>query len=715
MSSSNIAKAVRYLLLVAVSLGAIFLFLLATASENTAFFSQHFEKLFVLNAVIVAILMILVAYQFKQLWQNLRAQVFGSRLTIRLVLLFALMALIPGVLVYSVSVQFLGRSIESWFDVRIDNALDGGLKLGRSVLDLLLKDTTDKAHQLSLVLADLDNTRIFTQLNRLREQANVFEIAVFNSRGGVIAFASSGRALRPETLPKLSTWKVRLQQTDSLIETLPGKGLAVRIIKPFNSIDPLDPLRILQIIQPIPETLQQNTEIVESGYRDYQELSFSRKALQRLYTLTLTLTLLLTLTSALALAVFLSERLSSPLALLAEGTRAVAQGDFSRRHPVQSKDELGVLTQSFNAMTEQLADARERVEENQRTIETTNAYLESILRNLSAGVLAFDQRFRLRTANPAASVILQQPLSELTGLPLYSWKERIEVLAPFVELIREAFRLNPEGQWQKQAELAVNANTRVLLMRGTRLAGDLIIGAVVVFDDISELIHAQREAAWGEVARRLAHEIKNPLTPIQLSAERLQQKLGEKLSGAELDALNRGTQTIVTQVMAMKHMVDDFAIYARQTRPGALQGVDLLALLQEVLGLYENQHTFINLSMPKEYPLIQGEPTRLRQVFHNLLQNSFDAMVDQSAPSLTISAEVTDNYLVLRFSDTGYGFPEDILRHAFEPYVTTKPKGTGLGLAIVKKIMEEHNGRITIENSSPSGARVSLLFPIIKT
>ena len=715
MSSSNIAKAVRYLLLVAVSLGAIFLFLLATASENTAFFSKHFEKLFVLNAVIVAILMILVAYQLKQLWQNLRAQVFGSRLTIRLVLLFALMALIPGVLVYSVSVQFLGRSIESWFDVRIDNALDGGLKLGRSVLDLLLKDTTDKAHQLSLALADLDNTRIFTQLNRLREQANVFEIAVFNSRGGVVAFASSGSALRPETLPKLSTWKVRLQQTDSLIETLPEKGLAVRIIKPFNSIDPLDPLRILQIIQPIPETLQQNTEIVESGYRDYQELSFSRKALQRLYTLTLTLTLLLTLTSALALAVFLSERLSSPLALLAEGTRAVAQGDFSRRHPVQSKDELGVLTQSFNAMTEQLADARDRVEENQRAIETANAYLESILRNLSAGVLAFDQRFRLRTANPAASVILQQPLSELTGLPLYSWKERIAVLAPFVELIREAFRLNPEGQWQKQAELTVSANTRVLLMRGTRLAGDLIIGAVVVFDDISELIHAQREAAWGEVARRLAHEIKNPLTPIQLSAERLQQKLGEKLSGAELEALNRGTQTIVTQVMAMKHMVDDFAIYARQTRPGALQNVDLLALLQEVLGLYENQHTFINLSMPKEYPLIQGEPTRLRQVFHNLLQNSFDAMVDQSAPSLTISAEVTDNYLVLRFSDTGYGFPEDILRHAFEPYVTTKPKGTGLGLAIVKKIMEEHNGRITIENSSPSGARVSLLFPIIKT
>jgi nitrogen fixation/metabolism regulation signal transduction histidine kinase len=437
---------------------------------------------------------------------------------------------------------------------------------------------------------------------------------------------------------------------------------------------------------------------------------FARDALKRLYALTLTLTLLLALGSALGLAVVLSEQFSAPLGLLAEGTRAVAQGDFTRRQPVVSRDELGVLTESFNAMTAQLAEAHARNEESRRAIETTRAYLESILGNLSAGVLAFDDKYRLRTANPSAAVILQQPLADLTGMPLPDWGRRLPSLAPFAELVAEGFRHSRDGSWQKEAALSVGNQNRSLLMRGTRLPGAPVAGYVVVFDDVSELLQAQRDAAWAEVARRLAHEIKNPLTPIQLSAERMALKLDGKLEGSEADTVKRGTATIVNQVQAMKQMVDDFAIYARSPRPGQMQPVDLCALLLDVLALYDNLRPQTSLALPDGPVLVQGEPTRLRQVFHNLLQNAIDAQSGSDDPRYAIRLSATDAEARLSVDDGGEGFPADVLARAFEPYVTTKAKGTGLGLAIVKKIVDEHGGRVTLENLE-RGARVTIVLP----
>jgi nitrogen fixation/metabolism regulation signal transduction histidine kinase len=707
-------RALRYLLVICISLGAILLFLLASASANTALFAQNYKMLVLLNGSVVGVLMLLVGVQLWRLRQQVRAGVFGSKLTVRLVWLFALMAVLPGALVYGVSVQFLGKSIESWFDVRIDQALEGGLNLGHNALEHLQTETADKAQQIALAIGDQDAVNSPSRLNQMREQTGVYEAALFNNRGALIVFAGGVRAgLRPEQPPAQALRKVRLQQTYSAVETQPDSGLTLRVVVPVNTRDPVDPLRILQIVQPVPKQIQQDAETVQTGYRDYQELSFSRQALKRLYALTLTLTLLLALLSALALAVFLSERFSTPLALLAEGTRAVAQGDFTRQHPVKSRDELGVLTQSFNTMTQQLAEAQRRAEENRRAIETANAYLESILRNLSAGVLAFDQAFRLQAANPSAAVILQQPMSDLLGQPLSAWAARLAALGPFAQLVQASFQQSPDGQWQRQAEIAVSANARVLLMRGTHLPGDPAEGYIVVFDDVSDLIHAQRDAAWAEVARRLAHEIKNPLTPIQLSAERLQHKLADKLGDHDADTLARGTQTIVTQVAAMKQMVDDFALYARQSQPGAMQPVDIQALLLEVLGLYENQRSFIHV-VPAEKPaLIQGEPTRLRQVMHNLLQNALDAMSDFPNAALEIACIVVEDQIRLSFEDNGAGFPDELIQSAFQPYVTTKPKGTGLGLAIVKKIMDEHQGRILIENRHPRGARVVLYFPVL--
>ena len=712
MNGIRAPRVVRYVLLVCACLGVIFLFLLATASANTALFARGYDLLLVLNVTMVAILMGLVGYQLLRLRRNLKAGVFGSRLAVRLVLLFALVAVLPGALLYGVSVQFLGKSIESWFDVRVDRALEGGLNLGRSALDYLLKETTNKATQLALTLQEAESGGMALRLNRASEQAGIYEAALFSASGGVLAVAGvSGSTLTPEPPPAQALRRARLQQTYSAIDQMGDQGLMLRVVVAVNSADPTEPLRVLQVIEPVPKQLQLDAEKVQSGYRDYQEISFSRTALKRLYALTLTLTLLLALLSALGLAVVLSEQFSRPLGLLAEGTRAVAQGDFSRRSPVQSHDELGVLTESFNTMTAQLAEAQQKEEENRRAIETTRAYLESVLANLSAGVLAFDNAFRLRTANPSAAVILQQPLAELVGVPLADWGRRIPALGAFAELVGEGFRRARDGRWQEQAEVSVSNHTRVLLMRGSGLPGEPAPGCVVVFDDVSELVQAQRDAAWAEVARRLAHEIKNPLTPIQLSAERLAVKLAGKLAGGDEEALVRGTQTIIAQVSAMKHMVDDFAIYARQARPGKMQRVDLKALLLDVLALYENLRPHVSLKLAEHDALIHGEPTRLRQVFHNLIQNALDAQVDVAVPAYEFSIEARGDELTLSLGDAGSGFPEDMMRHAFEPYVTTKAKGTGLGLAIVKKIVDEHHGRVTIENRRPRGARVTLHFP----
>jgi nitrogen fixation/metabolism regulation signal transduction histidine kinase len=703
---------IRYVVLGCAVLGTVFLFLLATASANTSLFAGNYTLLVVLNLTLVVVLMALVAYQLWRLRRNLKAGVFGSRLAARLVLLFALVAVLPGALLYGVSIQFLGKSIESWFDVRVDRALEGGLNLGRNALEYLLKETSNKATQLALTIEENERSGLASSLNRASEQAGIYEAALFSSTGGVLAVGGiSGSMATPEPPPPQALQRARVQKTFAAIEEAPDQVL-LRVVVPVNSSDPNAPLRVLQVVEPVPRQLQEDAKKVQAGYRDYQEISYSRVALKRLYAMTLTLTLLLALFSALGLAVVLSEQFSQPLGLLAEGTRAVAQGDFSRRHPVQSKDELGVLTESFNTMTAQLAEAKQKGEESHRAVETTRAYLESILANLSAGVLAFDNAFRLRTANPSAAVILQQPLADLIDVPLADWGRRMPALDAFASLVAEGFRTGRDGQWQRQAQLAVSNHTRALLMRGSGLPGEPAPGCVVVFDDVTELADAQRDAAWAEVARRLAHEIKNPLTPIQLSAERLAVKLSGKLDAPDEEALLRGTQTIVAQVAAMKHMVDDFAIYARQPRPGRMQPVDINALLLDVLGLYENLRPHVSLKLVDDNPIIQGEPTRLRQVFHNLLQNAVDAQADSPTPAYDIAVEIRGSELALSIGDRGSGFPKDMIRRAFEPYVTTKAKGTGLGLAIVKKIVEEHHGRVTVENRPQNGALVTLYFPL---
>jgi len=448
---------------------------------------------------------------------------------------------------------------------------------------------------------------------------------------------------------------------------------------------------------------------VQSVYRAYKELSLSRQGLKEIYILTLTLTLLLALLSAIALAFLLSRRLSKPLAVLAEGTQAVARGDFSRRAQVTSRDELGILTQSFNSMTQQLGEAQSAALLNQAQVETAKAYLESILANLSAGVLVFDHGLVLRIANNGAGSILYEDVAALIGLRLDNW----HTLAEFARMLQAEFEQHRGTAWQQQIEMRERG--AVILVRGSPLPETGGGGYVAVFDDVTQLIAAQRATAWGEVARRLAHEIKNPLTPIQLAAERLQAKLGDKLSREAARALDHATETIVAQVTAMKNMVDDFRDYARTPLP-QLGGLDLNRLVTEVLALYEQSGTRIQANLQKNIPLVRGDPDRLRQVIHNLLQNAQDALFGSSDPKIDVSTELSGGQVWLRISDNGCGFPEAIINGAFEPYVTTKPKGTGLGLAIVKRIIDEHHGTVRIENRTGKGggrgAAVRISLPL---
>jgi nitrogen fixation/metabolism regulation signal transduction histidine kinase len=705
---------VRYLLILSVCLVAVALFLLAASSANPASFAERYPLLLVLNGTVALLLTALVAYQLVTLRRKLKAGVFGAKLTLRLVLLFALMAVLPGALIYGMSVQFLARSIESWFEVRVDRALEGGINLGRGALDGMLSEVAVKADKMALTLSMRPLDEHLGALNALREQAGVQEATLFSERGRVLAHSGTERTgLLPELPGAAALLQLRARKSYSAIEAIPDKGLYLRALVPVPVPTLADEPRILQLLQPVPQQLAQDAEAVQSGYREYQELTLSRRGLKRLYGVTLTLTLLLALLSALALAFERSDRLSAPLGVLVEGTRAVASGDFSQRAAVDSRDELGMLTQSFNSMTLQLAEARAQADRHQAALLQAKAYLESLLANLSAGVLAFDEELNLRAANRSASSILGADLAPLVGAAAARWPDVAPGVADLGREIAVAFERASTTEWEQQIDRVLHGRTQRLLLRGTRLPQGAEGGGVVVFDDITHITDAQRAAAWAEVGRRLAHEIRNPLTPIQLSAERLQVKLAGKLAEADVEMLTRSTQTIVNQVAALKNMVDAFSQFARPPEP-SLRELDLNALTHEVLTLYESSlGGAVRLELDAGLPPVVGDAAQLRQVIHNLLQNSQDALSGTAEPRIVIASGVEDAMVRLTVTDNGCGFPEQVMQRAFEPYVTTKPKGTGLGLAIVKKIVEDHGGSAAIANVAPRGARVTVRLPTV--
>ncbi|MFY9328995.1 MAG: ATP-binding protein [Georgfuchsia sp.] len=693
------------LLAAAAAAAAILLSLLTFASANTDLFARQYPLLMGANAVVALALLVLVGAQLRTLRREYRQGVFGSRLKTRILLVLALMAVLPGLLVYGVSMQFAVNSIESWFNVRVDRALEGGITLGRNVLDSLQADHAAKTRNMALDLSYGDKINP-ARLGRMREQVGVRTATILTTGGRVIASSSADLTQLLPTLPTIA--QLRQAQLRHGLSWLDGEaetGLTLHALSPISS-RLLGNELMLQLTQPVPAAISRSAEYVETAYRNYQELQLGIGGLKRIYTMTLTLALLLALLAAAVAAFILARRMAQPLLILAEGTQAVAAGDFTPRAALETPDELGVLTRSFNRMTRQLADARRDTERHRDELEAARGYLESVLANLSTGVLAFDTEFKLRSANRGAITILDDTLDELRQLPLLEWQRHTEL----ADAIACGFG-ERGSEWHLELEIgsATKAPKR-LLVRGSVLP--FAAGYVVVFDDISDLIVAQRSAAWGEVARRLAHEIKNPLTPIQLSAERLQFKLAGFLDAENRDMLERSTQTIVSQVQAMKNMVNDFRDYARMPAP-ELSALNLNALIEEVLGLYEGSRAQPVFHPDPHLPMISADGNQLRQVLHNLLRNAQDALANSDAPRIDIQTGQAEHYAVLTVSDNGSGFAPQTLAQAFEPYVTTKVRGTGLGLAIVKKVIDEHKGEIWLANRQSGGAEIVIRLPLV--
>ena len=734
-------KPARWALLVSlvavVGAALVLVFLLSLATGGQAV-ERHFVWLFWVNVGVAAMLALVVGLAAIRLTVRLRRGKFGSRLLAKLAAIFALVGLGPGLLIYAVSYQFVSRSIESWFDVQVASALDSGLALGRGGLDAMVADLAAKTRAAGDRLAGPAASIGPLVLERVRDQTAAREVALVGPGGQVLASAGANAvAIMPERPPMALLRQARAQRSAAQLEGLddeppPGTrpSALVRALAYLPSYDislGQQEDRYLMVVQEVPPVLVGHALAVQAAYREYQQRAIARVGLRRMYIGTLTLALVLAVFGAVLLAVMLGNQILRPLILLADGVRQVAGGDLTAKPVFSSNDELGGLTRSFAQMTGQLSEARELVQRGIDQLESARQRLQTILDSLSAGVIVFDRQGRIDTVNPAATRILRQPMVAWRGRPLNE-VPGLRELAAMVSARSELHRASPEAgerdHWQDGFELLLAPGDSLnLILRGAPLPGD---AQLLVFDDITEVVSAQRSVAWAEVARRLAHEIKNPLTPIQLSAERLEHRLHNRLEGDERALLSRSVATIVAQVQAMKHLVDEFRDYARL--PAArLQPLDLNLLVGEVLALYgqaqEQGHLVAELAA--DLPTIEGDATQLRQVVHNLVQNGLDAVADRADGRVVVSTEgargehAALRAIRLKVTDNGPGFADKVLKRAFEPYITTKAKGTGLGLAVVKKIADEHGARVRIANqtnTAPSGlpreggAQVSLSF-----
>jgi nitrogen fixation/metabolism regulation signal transduction histidine kinase len=738
------SRALRWAVVVAatvmVAIAIVLLFLLTQATNNRELYERNYGRLFVVNMVVAGLLLAVILWVGIRLASRLRRGKFGSRLLVKLAAIFALVGFVPGLLIYVVSYQFVSRSIESWFDVKVEGALDAGLSLGRTTLDTLANDFANKTRAAALQLAESSDSSAPLALERLREQLSANDVILWSASGQVVASAGLSRfQLNPDRPTAQQLRMARTQRTLAVIEGLDEAGSAAinnaRIkavaLVPASSFGLLAEPRFLQAVQALPPALVANAIAVQEANREYQERALARDGLRRMYIGTLTLSLFLAVFGAVLLAVILGNQLARPLLLLAAGVREVAAGDLSPKPALQGKDELGGLTRSFAEMTQQLADARAAVEQSMEQVSAARANLQTILDNLTAGVIVLDDEGRVQTSNPGATRILRVPLAAWEGKPLAA----VQGLEGFGEAVQRQFddymnerRQHGLDHWQQSFELNVapagtqQAHMVTLVARGAEMPGQ---ARLLVFDDISEIVSAQRAQAWGEVARRLAHEIKNPLTPIQLSAERLEIKLSGKLPAPEQAIVTKSVQTIVDQVDAMKRLVNEFRDYARL--PAAeLKPVDLNGLVSDVLQLYAREgdaskgpaHVPVKMELDPACPHILGDAQQLRQVIHNLLQNAQDATEGRPRREVILRTQWNEAARRVRLvvQDSGSGFPDHILKRAFEPYVTTKPKGTGLGLAVVKKIAEEHGARIDLKNRVEEGvilgAQVSLSFAV---
>ncbi len=706
-----------------VALLLVSLKLMSDATENSTRFGELYSVLLLINALGLVTLGGLVGWNLIRLIGQVRSRRAGAGLTVRMVAMFVILAVTPVLVVYYFSLQFLHRGIDSWFDVRIERALDDALELSRTSLESRMRELLKQSQLMAGEISAVDAERLPGALEDARRLSGAAELSVIGPKGRIIASSNIDPTANVPASPSDSIM-VQLRQSGNYIglDPIGDTGLHVRVVVTLPEDVPTQEPRIMQALFPVTERMSALADSVQSTYAKYQELAYLRNPLKISFTLTLSLVLLLSLLAAVWAAFYSARRMVAPLRDLVQGTRAVADGDYETQLPRSGKNEVGFLVESFNQMTRRLRNARDETRRSQIQLEEQRAYLEAVLSRLSTGVITLDPERRFVTVNHAAQQILGVDLHSRLGEELEIVAESHRHLRPFTESItmhlHDADSDENLAEWREQLILFGASGRQVLMCSGAPLpvVDGRDHGHVLVFDDITTLIEAQRSAAWSEVARRLAHEIRNPLTPIQLSAERLRHKYLRKMSKTDAEGLDRLTRTIVQQVEAMKEMVNTFSDYARTPRM-VPEPVDVNELISDVIELYRGDEAAQPVELKlSELPPVHADPDRLRQILHNLIKNAIEANEGVASPSVIIETtcvrETSRSYIEVRVRDRGPGFHSDVAEKVFEPYVTTKPKGNGLGLAIVKRIVEEHGGVVWAENHKSGGAEVVIQLPL---
>ncbi len=684
--------------------------LMSSASQESSDLSQMYSWLLLVNSLGSFILVGLIGVNLYSLSRQLKKKEAGSRLTTRMLMLFVLQALAPAAIVFYFSVQFLNQGINSWFNVEIDRAMDDALELSQVSLDQRIRWHIKQTRVAADSLANKSETLTALEILAWRETLEAVELSVFSGQGRIIASSSINPSDILPQLPDEQVWLQIRQNNQFFSIDSTQEEMLIRVIVNVANDEP----RFLQSLYSVPVRIADLADSIEFAYVRFQEMTFLRNSLKTSFSLTLSLVLLLSLLASIWLAFIIIRNIIAPVKALVKGTQSVAEGHYHQKLEVKSQDDLGFLVESFNMMTERISQSRDEAREASFEVESQKAYLETILGNLTAGVISFDSQYKIRTANQAAYRILHIPVSHFIEHDLtevaHSHPDLEELLHQLQILLEQADEI-----WEERIAFLGVSGRQELLCRGTPLFSQSggRMGAVVVFDDVTDLIQAQKNAAWGEVARRLAHEIKNPLTPIQLSAERLQLKLSAELSERSAEMLQRSSRTIIQQVEAMKRMVDDFTAYAKPSKKQVRQ-IELLELVQEVLHLYAMQgQAEIRLEHDKSVTLVDVDPDNIRQVLHNLIKNALEAMNYQGQIDISLKTVLRNSarFVEVGIYDQGTGLNHDQIQSIFEPYVTTKAKGTGLGLAIVKKIIEEHGGVIWVDTSYQQGAGFVFQLP----
>jgi len=711
MAPDKIAPPVNLYVLILFGLILLSLQLMSSAMQESSELSAMYSWLLLFNALGSAVLLILVGANIYSLIQHTKRREAGSRLTTRMVSLFVVLALAPAVIVFYFSMQFLHQGIDSWFNVEIDRAMEDALELSQASLDQRMHWHLKQTQQLTGKLEDLSENQVASEIESLREFSGASEMTLFSRQGHIIASSSINPGDILPSLPDEHIW-LQVRQNGLFVAVAPvhQEELMVRVIVTVKAQDS----QFLQALYPVPVRIADLADSVEFAFVRYQEMNFLRDSLKMSFSLALSLVLLMSLLAAIWVAFISVRNIIAPVKDLVKGTQAVASGYYDQQLPVIAQDDLGFLVESFNDMTQRIAQARDETRKAGFEVENQRAYLETILANLTAGVISFDAQYKIRTANQAAYRIFHVHVNQFIGRTLLELVQRYSELAEPLKSIQRLVE-QADDIWQQRIAFLGPNGRQELLCRGTPLFSQegFRVGAVVVFDDVTDLIQAQKNAAWGEVARRLAHEIKNPLTPIQLSAERLQHKLADKLGSSDATILQRSTQTIVQQVEAMKEMVDDFSEYAKPSKKQTVD-IDLPRLIKEVLALYAlKSGVKFNADYGSGLLVINGDPVSIRQVLHNLIKNALEAIGALGVIELSLRRVIKNNtdFIEIALYDDGPGIKDEQIEKIFEPYVTTKAKGTGLGLAIVKKIIEEHGGAIWIDTTRKVGAGFIIQLP----